>query len=78
MASNVNVIIGNWRQGTNVTIARRLVDVSIEYTNNVGEQVTKSGTIIFPDILGKLSADDLKELAMDIMLKAYRKSEDID
>jgi hypothetical protein len=78
MATNVNVTIGNWRTGTNVTIARRLVDVSISYLDANNTPQTKAGTITFPDVLALLSADDLREMAMEIMLKAYMRTQGID
>jgi len=78
MATNANVTLGNFRTGTNVSFQRRLVDVSISYIDANGDNQTKSGTITFPDILQSLSAEDLKELALDVMLKAYRKTQGVD
>jgi len=78
MARNVNVMYSNWRTGTNVSFQRRLVDVSISYLNDAGEPQTKSGTITFPDILQSLGADDLKEIAIDVMLRVWRKTQGID
>jgi len=78
MARNVNVTLLNFRTGTNVTIARRLVDVTVSYIDADNQPQTKSGTVTFPDILNQLSADDLKEFALDIMLRAYRRSQGID
>ena len=78
MATNINVMYSNWRIGTNVTIARRLVDVTVAYTNAAGQPQMKSGTITFPDILNQLSTDDLKELALDIVFRAYRRTQGID
>jgi len=78
MARNVNVIYSNWRTGTNVSFQRRLVDVSISYTDDAGAPQTKSGTITFPDILTQLSAADLKDIAIDVMLRVWRKTQGID
>jgi hypothetical protein len=78
MATNVNVTLSNFRTGTNVSFQRRLVDVSVSYIDVFGESQTKTGTITFPDILQSLSAEDLKELALDVMLRAYRKTQGVD
>jgi len=78
MARNVNVTYSNWRTGTNVSFQRRLVDVSIAYTDDMGVPQTKSGTITFPDILTQLSAADLKEIAIEVMLRVWRKTQGID
>ena len=78
MGRNANITLTNWRTGTNVTIARRLVDITINYIDANEIPQTKTGTITFPDILNLLSPDDLKEFAIDIMLKAYRRTQGVD
>jgi len=78
MARNVNVMLSNWRTGTNVSFMRRLVDVIITYTDDAGQPQTKSGTITFPDILLSLGVDDLKAMLLEMSLRAYRKSQGID
>ena len=78
MARNVNVSLTNWRTGTNVSFQRRLVDVTINYMDDTGAPQTRTGTITFPDILLSLTAADLKEMAIEIMLRAYRRTQGSD
>lgn len=51
MASDVNVNFSNARNGTNVTVTRRLVDYSITWTDDQGQPHSASGTLTWPDIL---------------------------
>ena len=78
MARNVNVTYTNWRTGTNISIARRLVDVTVDYIDDAGTPQTRSGTVTFPDILNSLTAADLKDFAIEIMLRAYRRTQGVD
>ena len=78
MARNVNVTLTNWRTGTNVSFQRRLADVTINYLDDAGTPQTRTGTITFPDILTSLTAADMKEFGLEIMLRAYRRTQGID
>lgn len=51
MAQNVNVFLSNERDGTNISVTRRLVDYTVTWTDDQGVNHSQSGTLTWPDIL---------------------------
>lgn len=51
MSSNVNITLSNERDGTTVSVTRRLVDYTITWTDDSGVNHTQSGTLTWPDVL---------------------------
>lgn len=74
MATSVNIFFSNFRLGTNVTIQRRLIDVTVNWTADDGTPRTDTRTVIFPDILANIPTEDRNDLLRDIILTAHRKN----
>jgi len=51
MASNVNVNFTNPRNGSVVSVTRRLIDYSVSWDDDANVHHTASGTLTWPDIL---------------------------
>lgn len=51
MSSNVNVTLSNERNGTTVSVTRRLIDYVISWDDDQGVHHTQSGTLTWPDVL---------------------------
>ena len=78
MPRNVNVFYGNFRTGPNVTIQRRLIDVTVNWIDDAGNVQTRTRTITFPDDLALIPAAVLKEELTDLMLRLMRRAEGVD
>ena len=78
MPSSVNVFYSNFRLGTNVTIQRRLMDVTFEWVDKDGKAHNKTRTITFPDDLALIPANILKDELTDLMLRMMRRAEGVD
>ena len=78
MATNINIFYSNFRLGTNVTIQRRLVEVTVNWTNDTGQSQTRTRTITFPDDLALIPADVLKEELTELMIRMARRIGGVD
>lgn len=79
MARSVNVWTDNWRPtGNNVSVPQYAVDVTLQWTDNQGEQQERSETIRFPNFLQKVGTKDLKDWLVDLMLREARQRLGID
>ena len=78
MATNINIFYSNFRIGTNVTIQRRLMDVTVNWTDDAGQPQTRTRTITFPDDLALIPADVLKEELTDLMVRMARRMGGVD
>lgn len=74
MARNVNVWLTNWHwTGVNVPTPQAEVDIRIEWINEAGEQKEHTETVRFPDILRDVPKAWLKDMLIDLVLRALRK-----
>ena len=79
MARNVNVFTSGWRTtGVNRTVAQRALDIRIDWIDNAGAARTRTETVNFPDCLATFSADELKDIGQDIILREIRKRAGVD
>lgn len=71
-AFDVHLFLNNFASGTTVTFARRTMDVTVNYIEGDGTQVSLTENVVFPDILSSIPVDRrddiLKELIV-ILLK---------
>ena len=74
MPTNINVFFSNFRLGTNVTLQRRLIDVTVNWTADDGTPRTDTRTVTFPDILALIPVDEQDDLLKDIILRAHRRN----
>lgn len=51
MSSNVNLTTSNERNGTTVSVTRRLIDYTISWDDDAGVHHSQSGTLTWPDVL---------------------------
>jgi hypothetical protein len=72
MARSVNVFTSNFRLGTNVTIQRRLLDVTWKWTDNAGQAQTLTETVVFPDILADVPVALRDDLLIEIATRLHR------
>jgi hypothetical protein len=74
MSSNVNISLTNYRNGTNVSVQRKLVDYAVEWDDDSNVHHTASGTLTFPDILANaaLPAGWLQEKLTQLVYEAGR------
>lgn len=79
MARNVNIMTSGWRAtGVNVPVPQFELRVSVEYTDDAGVKQTKTGTVLFPNILSQIPVPYLAEEMKDLIVKYFRKREVID
>lgn len=79
MASNVNIFYSNWQKtGQKVQVDKWTTDLRIEWIGNDGEPHEWEGTIAFPNDLAQVPANWLKEMLLDLTLRAARKKLGID
>lgn len=78
MARSVSVFYSNFRLGTNVTLARRLVDVTFNWTGNDGTPHTATRTFTFPDDLALIPAALRDQMLLDMMMTAERSNQGVD
>lgn len=79
MARNVNVWIQNWRwTGSTIPTPQAAVDITIQWTNDVGEAREHSETAQFPNCLQDLPVSWVKEELEDLILRAVRKRLGVD
>ena len=78
MATSVNVFYSNFRLGTSVTVQRRLIDITINWMDDAGLPQTRTRTVTFPDDLGLISTEILKEELTELMIRIIRRVEGID
>jgi len=74
MPTNINIFFSNFRLGANVTIQRRLIDVTVNWTADDGTPRTDTRTVTFPDILALIPVDERDDLLREIALRAHRAS----
>jgi len=73
MPTNVNIFYSNFRTATSVTIQRRLIDVTVNWTDNAGQPQTSTRTITFPDDLALIPPSVLKEELTALMVRMARR-----
>jgi hypothetical protein len=79
MARNVNILTSGWRAtGVNVPVPQYELRVQVEYTDDAGQVQTKTGTVLFPNILNQIPPAYLAEEMKDLIVKYFRKREAID
>lgn len=79
MARSVSINYSNFRLGTNVTIARRLVDVTFTFTDNNGVVHTPPmRTFTFPDDLALIPAAEREDMILQMALAAERRNQAVD
>ena len=74
MPTNINIFFSNFRLGANVTIQRRLIDVTVHWTADDGTPRTDTRTVTFPDILALIPVDERDDLLKEIILRAHRRN----
>lgn len=79
MARSVNFYPLTWRStGINRTVAQRAVDITVNWVDNAGAPHTRTETVNFPDCLATFSAEELKEIGQEIIMKEIRKRLGVD
>jgi len=78
MATNINIFHSNFRLGTNVTLQRRLIDITVNWTNDAGQPQTRARAITFPDDLALIPTEVLKEELTDLMVRMARRIGGVD
>lgn len=73
MATNINIFYSNFSLGTNVTIQRRLMDITVNWTDDAGQPQTRTRTITFPDDLALIPAGILRDELTDLMVRLARR-----
>lgn len=75
----VNIYTGNWKAtGKNVSVPQYSVNVTINWTDKLGVEQTRSETLLFPNFLKTVGTDDLKEWLTDLMIREARQRLEID
>lgn len=73
MAREVNVFVRNWKKtGKNVSVPQYSVDFTINWSTDDGTPKTRTETLLFPNCLTGIGAEDLKQYMADIMLAEAR------
>lgn len=78
MPRSVSVFYSNIRTGTNVSVQRRLVDVTYQWVGNDGQPHTGTRTVTFPDDLALIPAGQLADLLLQLMLTVERANQAVD
>ncbi len=74
MARSVNINILNWRStGKKVSVDQYETDITLSWVDDNGQQQTWSGTAQFPNDLALVSAAWLKEVLIELLMRAARK-----
>jgi hypothetical protein len=72
MARSVSVFTSGFRLGTNVTIQRRLLDITWQWIDNAGQTRTLTETVTFPDILADVPVAFRDDLLIEIATRLHR------
>jgi len=78
MATNINIFYSNFRTGTNVTIQRRLLDMTINWIDDTGQPQTRTETVTFPDILTQVPVQFRDDLLQEIAIRLLRAKTGVD
>ena len=78
MARSVSIFYSNFHLGGNITIARRLVDVTFNWTDNAGNPHTVTRTFTFPGNLALIPATEREDMILQMALAAERRNQGVD
>lgn len=74
-----NIYTNNWRAtGKNINVPQYSVNVTINWTDKLGVEQTRSETLLFPNFLQTVGAADLKEWLTELMISEARQRLEID
>lgn len=74
-----NIYTSNWRAtGKNISVPQYSVNVTINWTDKLGVEQTRSETILFPNFLQTVGAADLKDWPTELMIREARQRLEID
>lgn len=74
MAREVNIFTSNWKAtGKSVSVPQYSVDLTINWIVGDGTKTTRTETLLFPNALSRVGADDLKEWLLELLVREARK-----
>lgn len=79
MGSNVSIAYSNWQNtGQQVLVDKWMADLSIQWKDDEGVDQEWAGTITFPNDLAQVPGAWLKEMLLELSIRAARKKLGVD
>lgn len=79
MAREVNIYVNKWAAtGKNISVPQYSVNLTISWVDSIGVVRIASETLVFPNFLQSVGAEDLKEWLTELMMREARQRLGVD